>query len=493
MLLKKIFYLIVFLGVSVLFGEAEEATKNKTTETPETQVAKAALEPNQHQEKAPHKEAEAHEVATNQKVEDSKEEKKSEAKKEALVKKDSTVSRNEVEAKQEATENLGAVNEEIARQVQLDVIRISSEPKNQQGLMLIEMGQKQDCLEKKGREKAEQYYLEALKYELTDRERKNLMHELVLLFEQDQEYAKISLIYEKYLEMYPHDKSVPQILVKLGRIYRKMGAYDSALEKFYNVIDMSLSINENQMPLYEYLSTKAQLEIADTYFIMGEYKKVLKLFARMERTSLTYEERERIAYKTAYSQSKTKNYDEAIKSSTTFLKNYPKSKFAPEVWFLLVNAYKQTNEYQNAIEAVFSMLSFKSYDKKDEPTWIYWQRKTANELANSFYEQGDFINALKVYQAMAKLSNTRDWQWPVIYQIGRCFEKLKIYDKAKESYNIIVTDKEWKNKDLNLSDNLKTIKERAQWRYNNLVWFKKSETELDAILEPRKRESIESA
>ena len=44
------------------------------------------------------------------------------------------------------------------------------------------------------------------------------------------------------------------------------------------------------------------------------------------------------------------------------------------------------------------------------------------------------MSALTIYQTLARLNEDADWQWPVIYQMGLCFERLRLSSRAAEAY-----------------------------------------------------------
>src|SRR5690606_38282313 len=96
---------------------------------------------------------------------------------------------------------------------------------------------------------------------------------------------------------------------------------------------------------------------------------------------------------------------------------------------------------QEALETVMTLLKEEDARKEKNPDkWIYWQKKTGNEFANGFYEQGEFMSALTIYQKLATLSKDPDWQWPVIYQMGLCFERLRLARRAAEAYKFIIDE-----------------------------------------------------
>lgn len=338
------------------------------------------------------------------------------------------------------------------------------------------------------KERAKKMFHEALKYRLPEKLRKEVLLELAQLYETEKEgdLIKMKDIYEKYLELYPKDREAPTILFKLGSYYRRVGAYNLAIDRFYDIINMSIAISKDQLPVYKHISIKAQLEVAETYFLMEDYQKAIKLFTRMETDTLNEAEQEVINFKKSYAYYKTENYKPAQAGIESFIKQYPESSLTAESMYLLAIIYERLGQQEEAIKQVETLLMHKESPKSEHrKIWVEWKRRAANELANEFYEKGAYIDALKIYKAMLVAYETPAWQWPVLYQIGRSFEQLKKFDQAKESYETILTGKDWEKNQFDLTENLKVIKDNAQWRLEQIKWYQQTVNQIDDILNPK--------
>ncbi len=83
---------------------------------------------------------------------------------------------------------------------------------------------------------------------------------------------------------------------------------------------------------------------------------------------------------------------------------------------------------------------------------------------------------------MAPLNKDPEWQWPIIYQIGLCFERLRMLPKTHEAYRLLVDEEEWENSQYDLNENLLSIKEMAVWRLGHIDWLSKTESGLLRLL-----------
>ncbi len=262
---------------------------------------------------------------------------------------------------------------------------------------------------------AEKLYLKLLNMDIEDSERRQLLLDMAGMYEKAGISSKTVVIYEKFIETFDRDPEVPAIFIKLGIIYREMGVTKMALLKFYNVLNSSLSIPQEEMGNYIQLSMKAQLEIAETYFLIGDYEEAAKFFSKLKILDLGQKDQESVHFKSAYSQYLLENYATVVAALDKFINNYPKSHLVAESHFLLANSYKRLNRPRDAVKETLNLLHKNLINRsKDESLWFYWKKRTGNQLANEFYEQSDFLSALKIYQAMAPLNKDPEWQWPII-------------------------------------------------------------------------------
>jgi tetratricopeptide (TPR) repeat protein len=123
--------------------------------------------------------------------------------------------------------------------------------------------------------------------------------------------------------------------------------------------------------------------------------------------------------------------------------------------------------------------------EKDEKEWIRWQKKAGNELANDLFNQNDYSGALGLYQAMLPLGVEPSWCWPVLYQMGMCYEHLLMYEKAAESYKKIIN---WSDKDESRTVALKNQSlaetyNMAKWRIDNIGWRKDTDKKLEKLMD----------
>jgi|GEM_PF-2092343 len=308
--------------------------------------------------------------------------------------------------------------------------------------------------------------------------------ELAKMYEESDELSKMAAVYEKFTLRFKNDPRLAQIYMRLGHLYREMGAYKMAISRFYNVLNVTLKIDASGIDSYKEISLQAQRDIADTYFIMGNFEEAEKFYKRLLFLNLDSNDKMHVLYKTNYLDYLQKEYSACAAGLEEFLKLYPHSRFAPESHFMLANAFNELNQPREAVRQVLKLLKKRAnIAPEDMELWQYWRKKTANRLAEQFYKHGDFLSAIKIYQAMAPLSRNPSWQWPVIYRIGLCFERLYMYPKAQEAYSLIASGKEWEDINFTMSPTLTSLKDMASWRLEHLEWSTSTKTRMKEILE----------
>lgn len=326
---------------------------------------------------------------------------------------------------------------------------------------------------------AEKFFIEALNKQMPDPKRKAILLEMAELYEGLGLYAKLCSIYEKYVDLYPKDEKVVDIYLKLGQIYRDIGAPEKAIDRYYNVLNVSLGSNKEALSNLKSYTLDAQIQIAETYLSIQDYANAKLFFSRIKTLKLSPEQAQAIDFKIAYCAYYIRDYPTALATLQEFIYKYPSSANLPEAYCMLSDTYTSIHQSEKAMEAVKNLLSLPQ-TVSNQSLLLFWQKKTANQLANEFYKQEDFMGALKVYQAMLGLNKKADWQWPIIYQMGLCFEKLSMYPKAQEAYASLLASDALSQDDL-LTEYLKSIQDMAHWRKEYLSWMIDTEKDIQSL------------
>ena len=293
--------------------------------------------------------------------------------------------------------------------------------------------------------------------------------ELAALAQDQDDLPRTQDIYAQFLNRWPDDPRIPEVLLRQGKVFRDMGLHNLALTKFYAVMTAALTLKNDRLDYYQQLVAEAQTEIAETHYALGEYSEAADYFSRLFKQDNPNIDRQQVLYKLVRCYSSTTNYDEAIACGQNYLAAYPETVETAEVRYDLALTLKQVGRDTESLQQVLALLREQSLQARSHPeTWAYWQQRTGNLIANQFYREGDYERALDIYTSLAQLDPSPQWQLPVWYQIGLTYEHLWQPQKATEIYNQIAT----RESELSTNDapSLRSIIDMARWRVGFIHW-----------------------
>jgi tetratricopeptide (TPR) repeat protein len=326
--------------------------------------------------------------------------------------------------------------------------------------------------ERKDIDSAETAYIEALNSNAND----SLMQETLIQYanflQKTDRGTRAVAVYEKFLSTYPNTNQAAFVLVELGRTLRAMGAFELALSRFYSVLNSTLAVDPENIKRYRDLSQLAKFEIAETYYQQGNFTAAGKFFGRIKLLDLPASDRARAEFREAYAFFLDGKLDQAVAALQTFLGRNPKHPSAQEGRYLLCVALRRLGHTQEALKQTLTLLqTAQDQSGTDKETWSYWQRRTGNQLANDFYEQGDFTSALTIYQTLSELNSDPSWRWPALYQTGLCYERLHQSQRAAKAYKSIIDEYASAEKAGNAPSVANTeLREMAAWRFDQIDW-----------------------
>ncbi len=297
--------------------------------------------------------------------------------------------------------------------------------------------------------------------------------ELALMAQDENDLPRALQVYSQYLTRWPEDVNVPEVLLRQGLICRQLGLNNSAISKFYTVMTSALALKGGDLDRYQKLVLQAQVEIAETYFVadrVTEAKDALEKLLKLKAPNLN---REQIHYRLLCCLSKLGLWDDLVLRAQDYIRRYEDGPAEWEVRFLLATAYKTTNRKTECEQQILEILKVDPKGRKNVENLAYWQQRTGNELANRFYQEGEFLTALDIYLAMIPLNDKPEWQFPVLYQAGLIYERLNQLEKAGEYYRKILA----RQKDLGQSPrpSLEALVSLARWRNDLLSWEQTTE------------------
>jgi TolA-binding protein len=307
--------------------------------------------------------------------------------------------------------------------------------------------------------------------------------ELALVAQEENEIPRAQQIYAQFVSKWPDDIRAPEILLKQGHLFRQMGLNSLALAKFYGVMTSALVLKNDKLDYYQRLVLQAQIEIADTAFLLGKYSDSADFYSRLLKQNNSSLDRPEIQFKLVRSLAALDRHDEVVGQAQDYLEHYSNSPNQPEVRFHLALALKHLAKNEESLRQVLLLLHEQKSRTLERPEWwAYWQQRAGNEIANQLYREGDYPRALDVYLSLEQLDHSPPWQLPVAYQIGMTYERLSQPEKAATVYRQI-TQRETEA-GTNASPGMKALLEMAKWRARCIEWQKKAEAINRALSSP---------
>lgn len=300
------------------------------------------------------------------------------------------------------------------------------------------------------------------------------LQELAEMARDQGDLMRAQQVYAQWLTRWPQDIRVPEMILYQGLIFRQMGLNNLAIVKFYAVMTSALVIKSDKLDFYQQLVLRAQNEIAETQYELGNYADAVDSFGRLLKLDPPPINRSAIHYQYIQCLTGLGRRSEAIAQAQDFLDHNPDAAQRPEVHFIRATALKEARREGEALQQVLALLQ-EQHDRTNCTSQIlaFWQRRAGNAIANQFYQEGDHIKALEIYQRLAALDDAVAWRLPVEYQMGLVYERLAQPARAVECYSNIIARE--KAAHAEISPGLKTVVEMAGWRRDFLEWQLKTE------------------
>ncbi|HEX3797622.1 MAG TPA: tetratricopeptide repeat protein [Verrucomicrobiae bacterium] len=304
--------------------------------------------------------------------------------------------------------------------------------------------------------------------------RRLALFEMALVAQDENQLVKAQQVFAQYVHTYPDDPSVPEVMLRQASLYRQMGVNTLAISKYYAVMSSALNLKLDNMDYYKKLVLQAQIEIADTYYLEGKYDEASDFFNRILKANAPDLNKIPIQFKLIRCLSYMTNNTETVARSQVFLDLHTNSTDIPEVRFILASALKKLGRNHEAMKQVLLLLQSQQENVKKNPeTWIYWQQRAGNEIANQLYKEGDYFSALQIYLSLADLNQSPAWQLPVWYQAGLVYEQLQQWQKATETYTKILSRQKELTPEVS-TPTLASLMEMSKWRKDYIDWMQKA-------------------
>ena len=295
-------------------------------------------------------------------------------------------------------------------------------------------------------------------------------------FRRNLEWGQAIPLYEAYILENPNSPDLPLTVLELGRTYAQAGAYDAALSRFYSVLDLAINQESAALNPGRELAFSARYEIAQTHLALGRYAQAARLFLGMRTLPLIDGDRAKIYLSAGRALNLAGDKPGAAEEYQALLQLFSDSPLAPEARFELAVVYAELGRRDDALGEVITLFERRENPGSSDETWLYWQRRAGNQLANMFYSAGYLSEAAELYGKLLQLPGDAAWRWPLLYQVGLVAEQMKDFAKAKISYTELAAAKAD-----GVSAEVAELPALAQWRLEHLKWAERIDAELNSL------------
>ncbi len=293
------------------------------------------------------------------------------------------------------------------------------------------------------------------------------------------ERTRAVAILERFIKDHPGSPYTAKALLDAGRLHRALGADRLAMSRFYAVLQATLRIPDDAwVERYRQLARTAQYEIAETHLRAGRYEEAERYFNRFALLELAPSDRALGAFKVIEGRSAAGRYEAVVAAVNEFIDQYPRDVHVPAALHHATTALRELGRADEALTHTLRLLQASREEQAVDPTaWAYWQRRTGNELANTFFQRGEFGHARHIYDTLAALDEDPAWRLPATYQAALCRERLGLTNDAIEMYRDIldrITPEE--------AVGLQEIAQMAAWRINHLEEMERERADIGLLL-----------
>ncbi len=327
--------------------------------------------------------------------------------------------------------------------------------------------------------------------------RRQAMLQLALIAELREDWIRAQQIYRHYESLYPRDPNIPLVTLRLGQIYREIGAEELALSNFHAIIMMTLkgqAVNGKYFPLYRRIVLKAKTEIANTHMGKGDYETAARHYRMLIAEdggddALGRVNLPSVRYKLCKCLGILGEHSDLEREVEAFLEEHRGHELESDVRYLMVQSLQTRKKQGDVLDQFREILENpvqSSSDSSDADN--RWKTRIGLEVAAQMIESGAFLDSLKVYQALLSFVGQPEDEITVRYQMGLVFERLHQPAQAMAAYKKIqglVGEESIGSGE----SSEKLIAEMTEWRIGMLDWFRKKQLVLEGMKDDNRARS----
>lgn len=333
---------------------------------------------------------------------------------------------------------------------------------------------------------SEQQWQKAIEFLLPQELNQNLIKNLCKIYK-TLHSKTLYLMYEKYVETYPSAIDTPRVHLSLANFYLNCQAYERALYHFYKILNSALTVDAKNVSSYETYIIWAQLGIAQTYLEQQKYDEAYEFFTKIHLNDFESSIVLEVLFKEAVCAYRANHFNKAETLLKTYCSKEPNTPQFAKAYYYLIHCYKAMEDKENLLNTLFELLKLGQEKRiQQDDYWEKWdkyQTLSAKEIAQDFYTEGKLVDAIKLYQVLVDMRTTPEWQWPILCQMGLCYERLGLSLKSKAAYELIAhTKDQWNEKTIDWSEDLRNYQLQAKWHLEQLETYEKIKLNFEQLV-----------
>jgi tetratricopeptide (TPR) repeat protein len=313
--------------------------------------------------------------------------------------------------------------------------------------------------------------------------RRKALLQLALIAEKEGLLDQAIQVYGHYLSLFDTDSNSALVNLKMGQLFREMGAIDRSIDHFHLVISIVTKLkglDDFYQPVLQRMALKAKIEMARTYHYDQAYDKAGRLYQRLltqyhsEDPSVGIDEAlVRVAVIDSFYSGEL--WEKAITSCLDFLEVHESHAKAPEVRFMLAKAYLNLGKGKEA-EAAYQfkaiMQGSQGFELDNPSQWRRLKLNIGKEMAEAFLDRQEPELALEIYDGLleeASMLPVGD-QVSLLHRSALLEEELGAKQNALALYRKIIELTETEG-DEEPSTRESRIRQMAVWKSDLLNWM----------------------
>jgi tetratricopeptide (TPR) repeat protein len=251
-----------------------------------------------------------------------------------------------------------------------------------------------------------------------------------------QRHGESIVYYERWRKLSGQEGNLAQVLVELGRQYRKIQAIKVAVDCFYSSMKQARLSQSGSIVAVK----AAQWEVAETSYLLRDWERARKLF---EMFTESYKDEDLLTQSAYYRMGDCSrelgDLRQTVVDYERALTHNPDHPFAPEARVGLLETFLKQENYPRALQVLSDLAE--SVVGMPMSQVSYWKRRSGEVLFRYMFHQSSPEITLKILETLGKIDASSEWQKQIGHWKGLVYLGEFKWDEALKSFPKEASDK----------------------------------------------------